>query len=139
MQGWPASAAVPSASSREQRKTRNSGPCLGPKGSWAQRGEGNCARGVELEKWLLRCASQSFLGSLEVEKRIRKLNGWASRALSLHLGQVWALLFSIMATALAVYQVFHPSNKPMRDCYTHLRTEKTEPLRHKSNLPKSPS
>lgn len=58
------------------------------------------------------CFSESFLGSLEMEKRIRKLNVWVSRAPSLHLGQFWALLFSIMATALTVYQVFHLSKNP---------------------------
>lgn len=73
------------------------------------------------------CFSESFLGSLETEKRIRKLNVWVP----LHLGQFWAILFSIMATALTVYQVFHSSSNPMRGYYTHLRNEKTEALRHK--------
>ena len=87
----------------------------------AEKGRKLCMWGGVRKAATALCFSESFLGSLEVEKRIRKLNGWASRAPSLHLGQFWALLFSIMATALAVYQVFHPSNNPMRDYYTHLR------------------
>lgn len=66
-----------------------------------------------------------------MEKRIRNLNGWGSRADSLHLGQFWTFLFSIMAIALTVCQAFHPSNNLMRDYYTHLRDEKTEALRGK--------
>lgn len=88
-------------------------PVWDPKEAGRRRGEGNCARGG-VRKWLLRCAFLSLSGELEVEKRIRKLNGWASRAPLTASGAGLGSSASIMATALAVYQVFHPSNKPMR-------------------------
>lgn len=100
-------ATVPSAGSREGRKTGNcrktgivegKTPHLRPKGSWAQRGEGNCPCGVEPARQLchtvlLRVPSGEPQGG-EEGKKAEQVG--IPGPFSLPLEQFWAFLCPMM-------------------------------------------
>lgn len=130
MQGWPASAAVPSASSRS-KEDKEQWPLSDPKEAGRREGKEIVHVGVELEKWLLRYSCGSFweLGGGKEDKKAERVgiqgpltaSGAGLGSSVFHNGNSTCCVSGIPSKQQANEGLLYPSEN----------WRKTEPLRHK--------